>query len=48
MTTSRRDFLQTAAAGIAGVSMLHYPLGRVVTPQPQSASLRILVPGGTG
>ncbi len=48
MTTSRRDFLQTAAAGIAGVSMLHYPLGRVVTPQRQAASLRILVLGGTG
>ncbi|MCH8937547.1 MAG: twin-arginine translocation signal domain-containing protein, partial [Gemmatimonadetes bacterium] len=48
MPTTRRDFLQTAAAGVAGVSMIRSPFGRVVTPQPQSASLRILVLGGTG
>ena len=48
MPTTRRDFLQTAAAGVAGVSMIRSPFGRVVTPQSQTASLRILVLGGTG
>ena len=48
MTTSRRDFLQTTAAGVAGLSMMRNPFGRLVTPQPQTASLRILVLGGTG
>ncbi|MCH8937526.1 MAG: NAD-dependent epimerase/dehydratase family protein [Gemmatimonadetes bacterium] len=48
MTTSRRDFLQTTAAGVAGLSMMRNPFGRVVTPQPQSAPLSILVLGGTG
>ncbi len=48
MTTSRRNFLQIAAAGVAGAGILSCTSSRSPSVPQSAAPLRILVLGGTG
>lgn len=47
MHTTRRNFLQLTAAGVAGAGLLRHPLAGA-PPPPPAATRRILVLGGTG